>query len=224
MTVLAIILFSINVAQVLLIDKMHSKAWILGLPAPFLVLLMGLVVGPFWCPVLQPFWNKKSARARKIGTVLSIILPIFLCQFIYMPLRVLPAWHHTKWVVTVEDMPQIAYPALITSVPPNVNITSISCNASPYCDPGPIHNVTVSGDWNGSRYFILNTSDLANGVPQATVNNEPRSVGVFLRFEGECGTSHRMFAAKLLNLHVSERNCEQLLRHQRPARALRSCH
>lgn len=74
----------INIAQVLLIDTMQSKAWILALPAHFLVPLMGLAVGSFWCPTTPSapsLWDKKSVLAR-CGTVLSIITPILLCQFV----------------------------------------------------------------------------------------------------------------------------------------------
>lgn len=118
LTTSAAIMIIINITQAFLIAHLHSLAWILGFPLAVFTLLLAMIA---WRTAMsyrdaRTAWHAASGaeRAAWTGAVLSILLPIVVCQFIYMPLVARPAWHKIVWTTSLRvaenaQLPSIAF-------------------------------------------------------------------------------------------------------------------
>lgn len=95
LTMAAVVMIIINITQAFLINHLHTMAWILVFPlADFLLLLAAIAARTaISYKNVRTAWNAASGadRAAWLGAILSIVLPIIVCQFLYMPLVALPS-------------------------------------------------------------------------------------------------------------------------------------
>jgi hypothetical protein len=106
--------------------------------------------------VIELTWNYTvSRRVAWTGIILTILLPIVACQFIYLPVIALPAWKTEIWDVslstdeTLNQMPSVY-------VSPGAGVTFLNLS-SPNCSWSG-QNCTViedSVDNNTTQYFLF---------------------------------------------------------------------
>lgn len=64
-----------------------------------------------------------------IGTVITILLSITLCQFVYLPYSAVPAWNEVQWTNGLQTSGNnTLFPAILFGVS-GLNITAISSSA-----------------------------------------------------------------------------------------------
>jgi len=55
-------------------------------------------------------------RTAWLGVTASILLPILVCQFLYMPLVAVPTWRTAQWTTSIGPLQAANWPAVIVSV------------------------------------------------------------------------------------------------------------
>nr|OQO22447.1 hypothetical protein B0A51_06245 [Rachicladosporium sp. CCFEE 5018] len=114
LTGIAFVMVTINVVQAILIDSIgrsgHVLAIILALPACVLVVMLALLA---WRTTVKSWelanaWHEAgpSKRLAWIGVILTVIVPIVICQFIYMPLVARLEWKRVSWTTELR-VPEI---------------------------------------------------------------------------------------------------------------------
>ncbi|KAK0247816.1 hypothetical protein LTS09_017062 [Friedmanniomyces endolithicus] len=106
LTLLNAVMFTINVVQIFLLERIvDSVFWVAGFPAiVFASMLLALLLWalPFHA-TLSETWRdaSRSTRSAWIGNCLSILLPIILCEFVYMNQVAVPAFKTKTWSTSV---------------------------------------------------------------------------------------------------------------------------
>lgn len=163
----------INIIQALLNHRMNSLKWILAFPGAIFLLLMGLIAcrAVIGYQGLKTAWNgaQKAQRAAWIGVVLSILLPIIVCQFLYMPLVAIPAWYTTTWTTSREIAEVPNLPAIVFAAPLNYDLSmaKLYCSVNGWYDclitPDPDHDSLERGDWS---HFIMSPPKPERGTKE----------------------------------------------------------
>lgn len=117
LTMAAVVMIIINITQAFLINHLHTMAWILVFPlADFLLLLAAIAARTaISYKNVRTAWNAASGadRAAWLGAILSIVLPIIVCQFLYMPLVALPSWHQNTWTTSLHVDQNLPLPGVV---------------------------------------------------------------------------------------------------------------
>ncbi|KAK4560544.1 hypothetical protein LTR86_005741 [Recurvomyces mirabilis] len=120
LTVFAAVMVIINIIQAACLDYLHSLAWIVVFPA---VVLGAMILTVFLTMALSvkellAEWRAADVpdRVARIGIVLSILLPIIVCEFIYMPLVAIPAWHSIRWTTSLRVESPTLFAAVVVAV------------------------------------------------------------------------------------------------------------
>ncbi|TKA81680.1 hypothetical protein B0A55_01346 [Friedmanniomyces simplex] len=102
LTLLSVVMFTINIIQIAVLERIvNSVFWVAVLPAIVFVsmtLAFLLWVLPYH-PTLSKTWREASISRRSawIGNCLSILLPIILCEFVYMNRVAVPTFKKKVW-------------------------------------------------------------------------------------------------------------------------------
>lgn len=117
LTMAAAVMIIINITQAFLINHLHTMAWILAFPLSVFVILLALIASrtAFSYENVRIAWNAASGadRAAWLGAILSIVLPIIVCQFLYLPLVALPSWHRTTWTMSLHVDETLPLPGVV---------------------------------------------------------------------------------------------------------------
>ncbi|TKA73946.1 hypothetical protein B0A55_05646 [Friedmanniomyces simplex] len=163
----------INFLQAALLDRLHSFVWITGFPlVVFILALLGIAVFVWrsWGR-LKAEWHAAEApeHIAWIGIILAILSTIIICEFLYMPLVAVPAWHRIQWTSTMSISNTTGFPAIVV-------VGAGENNAAQFtgveCDFQGIHggwDCTTSGVklYDDGEYVTVNTTD----QPNELINN-----------------------------------------------------
>ncbi|KAK6422934.1 hypothetical protein LTR95_016614 [Oleoguttula sp. CCFEE 5521] len=114
LTAIALMMVTINVVEAILIDSIgrsgHALAIMLALPACVMAIMLAILA---WRTAvkyreLAEAWREASASKRLawVGVILTVIVPIIICQFIYMPLVARHEWKRVSWTTELR-VPEI---------------------------------------------------------------------------------------------------------------------
>lgn len=177
LTVAAATMITINILQAFLIDRLHSLSWILGFPLSVFVVLLALAVArtAIGLDDVRTTWRTADVAERTawFGVILSVLLPIIICQFVYMPLIAIPAWQTTTWTTSLEVTETFQMPAIVfmsVSDGYTMSIQDLQCSdqteRSCVISPDGVLSSLTQGNWS---YFYLSPPSPAPGAPM-TVN------------------------------------------------------
>ncbi|KAK5113611.1 hypothetical protein LTR85_010840 [Meristemomyces frigidus] len=169
LAIVAAIMVTINIVQAFLIDHINNFAWITVFPlAVFFALVLALVINAVLSrKQLLRGWSdaEASARAAWVGIVLSILLPVVICEFFCLPFVAIPHWHTVKWTTSLEVLEHALFPAVVVAnqYTTNINMTMDLCFIADGSDCR-VSRITSSqvGDV-ASQYFVFNPLDQVNG-------------------------------------------------------------
>ncbi|KAI1764876.1 hypothetical protein GGR53DRAFT_465976 [Hypoxylon sp. FL1150] len=126
LTVLAMVMITINIVQAALIQRISSYGWIVGFPVAvfgsFSVVLIAWAVRDR--RALATTWQRASwsERTAWTGVILSILVPIIVCEFVYLPLVAVRDYRSVKWSSSVRAEKNQIPPAILL-VPDSLWIT-----------------------------------------------------------------------------------------------------
>ncbi|KAK4547083.1 hypothetical protein LTR36_001304 [Oleoguttula mirabilis] len=159
---------TVNIVQAFLIDQINNFAWITMFPlVVFLAMILGILINAVLSrKELLKGWSdaEGSARAAWIGIVLSILLPVVICEFFYLPFIAIRAWHTVEWKTSLEAHDHALFPAvIINNYRTEMNMSMNRCFRADGtdCKVSPMTSSQV-GDVAG-QYFTFNPVDQDNG-------------------------------------------------------------
>ncbi|KAI9745422.1 MAG: hypothetical protein M1818_000956 [Claussenomyces sp. TS43310] len=134
LTIMAAIMFTINILQIALMPHIRSKGWILTFPIVVFASMSTALVAYVMKvrETLKESWDRAevSQRVTWVGILASILLPIVFCEFIYINLVAVPSFNKIVWTSTV-DLPETAnLPAIIWVALNKETFGPPACNVS----------------------------------------------------------------------------------------------
>ncbi|KAK3630560.1 hypothetical protein LTR56_017358 [Elasticomyces elasticus] len=157
-------MFTINIVQIAVLKHiMDSVFWIAIFPA--LVFATMIVSFLLWTlphhPTLTKTWREASwsRRSAWIGNCLSILLPIILCEFIYMNMVAVPKFKKKVWSAVLDLEDSLAAPSFALHYwDPSIQVDFGACtifgdpavNCSQNMAYGGVDNVALVMSFNAS--------------------------------------------------------------------------
>ncbi|TKA33980.1 hypothetical protein B0A54_14857 [Friedmanniomyces endolithicus] len=135
LTLLSAVMLTINIVQIVLLEKIVNSVFLLvGVPAivfGLMILVLLLWVLPYRTTLLETWQDAsskhialtiessilahtiiESTRSAWIGNCLSILLPIILCEFVYMNSVAVPAFKTKVWSTSLQANDNLTAPSL----------------------------------------------------------------------------------------------------------------
>lgn len=164
LTMAAAVMIIINITQAFLINHLHTMAWILIFPLIVFLFLLLLIASrtAISYKSVRAAWNAANGadRAAWLGAILSIILPIVVCQFLYMPLVALPSWHQTTWTTSLKVDETLPFPRVgfVYQGYLDMNIQNLNCSVSQMdsCTMSNVERQDLGGMARIWQYFWSN--------------------------------------------------------------------
>jgi len=146
-------MLTINIVQIVLLEKIVNSVFLLvGVPAivfGLMILVLLLWVLPYRTTLLETWQDAsskhialtiessilahtiiESTRSAWIGNCLSILLPIILCEFVYMSSVAVPAFKTKVWSTSLQANDNLTAPSFaIHQQDPSVQVTFGDCVA-----------------------------------------------------------------------------------------------
>ncbi|KAK0321871.1 hypothetical protein LTR57_019171 [Friedmanniomyces endolithicus] len=153
LTLLSAVMLTINIVQIVLLEKIVNSVFLLvGVPAivfGLMILVLLLWVLPYRTTLLETWQDAsskhialtiessilahtiiESTRSAWIGNCLSILLPIILCEFVYMSSVAVPAFKTKVWSTSLQANDNLTAPSFaIHQQDPSVQVTFGDCVA-----------------------------------------------------------------------------------------------
>ncbi|KAK0776913.1 hypothetical protein LTR57_011314 [Friedmanniomyces endolithicus] len=139
LTLLSAVMLTINIVQIVLLERIVNSVFLrIGVPTIVfgsLILALLLWVLPYRLTLLETWQDaSKSRRSAWIGNCLSILLPIILCEFVYLNLVAVPAFKSKVWSTSVQANSNLTAPSFaIHQQDPSIQVVFGDCVA--YGDP-----------------------------------------------------------------------------------------
>jgi hypothetical protein len=127
------------------------------------------------------------------GVVLSIILPIVVCQFLYMPLVAVRKWHTVTWTSSLSSEP--TFPGVVVwmfdkfNTSHLENLTPWACSTitsgymEPHCSMSDVQYDYYPGE--PTWHFIWSPQDQSIGLPAAAKLYEESGLRIAAHFNGK---------------------------------------
>ena len=125
-----------------------------------------------------------TTRVARIGICLSVLLPILCCEFLYLNLVAVPAYHTKVWTTTLEAQSELPSPSfalvglLLSNGEPFVNTTA-NCTAGGYVGLvgclGPPQKATLAV-FGGVQYQIYDASKMSYNISITGTMHVPANV------------------------------------------------
>ncbi|KAK1810277.1 hypothetical protein LTR12_015341 [Friedmanniomyces endolithicus] len=171
LTLLSGVMLTINIVQIVLLERIANSAFLLvGVPAIVfgsIILALLLWVLPHRTTLLETWQDaSKSRRSAWLGNCLSILLPIILCEFVYLNLVAVPAFKSKIWSTSLQASDNLTAPSFaIHQLDPSVRVVFGDCVAY-----GPLVvncSENIYADASFGLFLSFNASESAVVLSQA---------------------------------------------------------
>ncbi|KAK5674948.1 hypothetical protein LTS10_012360 [Elasticomyces elasticus] len=164
LTLISVVMFTINIVQIAVLKHIvDSVFWIATFPA----LVFAIMIASFllWTlphhPTLTKTWRgvSLSRRSAWIGNCLSILVPIILCEFIYMNMVAVPKFKKKVWSAVLDLEDNLAAPSFaLHQWDPSIQVDFGACTI--FGDPAVncSQNMAYGGVDNAALVMSFNAS------------------------------------------------------------------